>query len=78
MQNRLAAIWQDTMGFAAAKMIRRILGLAHVEDLENIAKLDRRVACEARALSFARSVLLGRHAYTSAYTLATAVAEAAA
>ena len=33
----MRALFEDTLGFAGAKMIRRILGLAHVEDLESIA-----------------------------------------
>ena len=35
-------LWTDTLGFAAAKMIRRILGLAHNIDLEWIKDEDRR------------------------------------
>lgn len=42
-------LWADTVGFAAAKMIRRILGLAHNIDLEWIQDKDRRATCEARA-----------------------------
>ena len=30
----------DSLGFAGAKMIRRIIGIAHVEDLESIADHD--------------------------------------
>ena len=30
----MARIFTDSVGFAGAKMVRRILGLAHVEDLE--------------------------------------------
>jgi len=41
-------LWTDTVGFAAAKMIRRILGLAHNIDLEWIKDADRRALCEAR------------------------------
>ena len=43
----------NTLGFAGAKMIRRILGLAHVEDLESIEDTDIRAACETRALNLA-------------------------
>ena len=42
-------LWADTVGFAAAKMIRRILGLAHNIDLEWIKDPDVRATCEARA-----------------------------
>lgn len=30
------SLFEDMLGFAGAKMIRRILGIAHVEDLESI------------------------------------------
>ena len=49
----------DTIAFAGVKMIRRILGLAHVEDLESIKDHARRAACERRALALAREMVLG-------------------
>lgn len=57
-------LWTDTVGFAAAKMIRRILGLAHNIDLEWIVDKDRRATCEARALTLARDMMVntGRYA----------------
>jgi 5-methylthioribose kinase len=54
----LGHIWQDTVGFAGLKMIRRILGLAHVEDMESITDPDRRAACERQALMLARRMLV--------------------
>lgn len=57
---RLREIWEQTVGFAACKMIRRILGLAHVEDFEAIADQDLRAACETRALQLARAMLIDR------------------
>jgi len=47
-------LFVDSLGFAGCKMTRRILGLAHVEDLESIADPDRRSICEKRALRLAR------------------------
>jgi len=35
-------LFVDSLGFAGAKMIRRIVGIAHVEDLESIANPDTR------------------------------------
>ncbi len=58
-------LWADTVGFAAAKMIRRILGLAHNIDLEWIADKDRRATCEARALTLARDMMVNRERYPS-------------
>ena len=51
-------LWMDTLGFAAAKMTRRILGLAHNIDLEWIKDSDRRAACEARILMLARDMMV--------------------
>ena len=66
-------LWADTVGFAAAKMIRRILGLAHNIDLEWIEDKDRRATCEARALTLARDMMVN----TAAYPTISTVTEAA-
>ena len=65
-------LWTDTVGFAAAKMIRRILGLAHNIDLEWIADKDRRATCEARALTLARDMMVNTGKYTSIEVVAAA------
>lgn len=56
----LRGIWVDAMGFCGVEMHRRILGLAHVEDLEAIPDPARRVPCEARALEAGRVLACGR------------------
>ena len=58
-------LWADTVGFAAAKMIRRILGLAHNIDLEWIEDKDCRATCEARALTLARDMMVNTRHYPS-------------
>jgi 5-methylthioribose kinase len=58
-------LFADTLGFAAAKMIRRILGLAHVLDLESIKDPDRRAQCERRALHLARALMVERARFGS-------------
>lgn len=60
IDQRLAAIYQDALGFAGAEMIRRIIGISHVEDFEMIADLQARAACEAQALELARALLCDR------------------
>jgi len=57
-QRTMQRLFRDTIGFAGAKMARRILGLAHVEDLEAIKNPDRRAACERRALCLAREMMV--------------------
>ena len=51
-------LFADSLGFAGCKMTRRILGLAHVEDLESIAQPDLRAECEKRALRLARAFMV--------------------
>ncbi len=58
-------LFQDTLAFAGAKMIRRILGLAHVEDLEAIADPELRASCEVKALRLARELLVGPNRFSS-------------
>lgn len=58
----LKEILEDSIGFAATKMMRRVIGAAHVEDLDSIADPDRRANCEKRVLSLARSLILDRKA----------------
>jgi 5-methylthioribose kinase len=63
LERRSSMIWDQALGFAGCEMIRRILGLSHVEDFDSIAQPDRRAACELRALALARSLLIERAAY---------------
>lgn len=60
---RMEKIWDDTLGFAGCKMIRRILGLAHVEDFESIENTEIRAKCERRALEFGRELLINREKF---------------
>ena len=60
-QETMGRLFADSLGFAGAKMARRILGLAHVEDLESIADPENRASCERRALAMARTLMLDRH-----------------
>ena len=63
LQQRLVAIWQDAVGFCGVEIIRRILGLAHVAELESIVDEAERASCETRALLFAREILVNRVAF---------------
>lgn len=56
----LRRIFDESLGFAAAKMTRRIIGAAHVEDLESIENRGLRAQCEKHVLMLARELLLSR------------------
>jgi 5-methylthioribose kinase len=66
-------LFGDTVGFAAAKIIRRILGLAHNIDFEWIEDAKLRAVCEARSLRLARAMLVE----TSSFETIGAVTKAA-
>jgi 5-methylthioribose kinase len=53
----LNSLFADMLGFAACKMIRRILGFAHVIDFERIQEPALRGFCEADALALAHLLL---------------------
>ena len=57
-QAYIERLFHDTVGFAAAKIIRRILGLAHNIDFEWIEDPRLRAICEARSLRLARAMLV--------------------
>lgn len=56
----LRGIWTDALVFCGVEMHRRILGLAHVEDMEAIVDPSRRLRCEARALEAGRIIATSR------------------
>jgi 5-methylthioribose kinase len=62
----LTTIWQDALGFIGVEMHRRILGLAHIEDLEAIKDESRRAKSEARALAFGRIAAVERNSLSMA------------
>jgi 5-methylthioribose kinase len=53
----LDSLFCDMLGFSACKMIRRILGFAHVIDFECIQDAALRADCEAGALAMAHMLL---------------------
>jgi 5-methylthioribose kinase len=68
----MRVLFEDMVSFGAAKMIRRILGLAHVEDLESIADPERRARCETKALTLARELMLGAKGFSGISDIAAA------
>ncbi|KAL6964057.1 S-methyl-5-thioribose kinase [Sarracenia purpurea var. burkii] len=62
-QRFMKDLFHDTLGFGAAKMIRRIVGVAHVEDFESITDARNRADCERRALDFAKMLMKERRKF---------------
>ncbi len=65
-------LFRDTVGFAAAKIIRRILGLAHNIDFEWIEDAKLRAVCEARGLRLAREMLVDGRSFSNIAAVTTA------
>lgn len=53
----MQGLFEDTLGFTAAEIIRRIVGIAHIADFESISDLDIRARRESMALNLAIDIL---------------------
>ena len=51
-------LFVDTLGYAGAEIIRRIVGFSHNADFESIQNPDLRGLCERRSLAFARELIV--------------------
>jgi len=62
-QAYMQRLFTETVGFAAAKIIRRIFGLAHNIDFELIEDARKRAVSEARAVRLARGMMVEAAAF---------------
>ncbi|WP_448043707.1 S-methyl-5-thioribose kinase [Bradyrhizobium liaoningense] len=63
-QAYMQRLFTDAVGFAAAKIIRRIFGLAHNIDFELIEDPRKRAISEARAVRLARAMMVETEAFS--------------
>jgi 5-methylthioribose kinase len=75
-QKYMRQLLQDTAGFGAAEMMRRLIGMAHVHDFWTIEDEQVRATAESLALNAAVNWLKNRHTVTSIEDLAQMVADA--
>ena len=69
-------LWDDALGFGGAVIVRRLVGVAHVADMDTIPAATARAACERRALCFGRRLLVeGGRAAAGPRQLAALAAE---
>lgn len=66
-------VWEDTIGFFGCFTIRRIVGVAHIQDFESIEDVKLRAACERKALQLAMDMLLGKEELRNIDELVTAI-----
>ena len=61
----ITSLLQDTIGFAGMLMLRRVVGIAHVEDLDSIEDANVRATCERHALAIAKVFIKTATSFTS-------------
>jgi 5-methylthioribose kinase len=64
---------QDTAGYGGCKMMRRILGIAHVEDIEGITDPQKRGAVESMALRIGAQWVTQRTNFTNVEDLINSI-----
>ncbi|ERN08874.1 hypothetical protein AMTR_s00015p00196620, partial [Amborella trichopoda] len=74
-QKYMQDLFHDTLGFGGAKMIRRIVGVAHVEDLESIQDAAKRADCEHQALELAKMIVKERRNFQTIDELLAVIIE---
>ncbi|WP_062046527.1 S-methyl-5-thioribose kinase [Bacillus sp. JCM 19034] len=61
----LQRIFADTLGFAGCKMIRRMIGLSGVEDVESIEDIELRLKVKRAAITLGKTLILNRSTLSS-------------
>ena len=62
-------IFHEAVGFAGMEMLRRIVGAAHVEDIESIVDVQRKLRVETAILEFGSVLVKERHNIATVYEL---------
>lgn len=57
----LQCIFHEVVGFTGLEMLRRIVGAAHVKDIENFEDVKRKLCVETAILEFGRTIVKERH-----------------
>ena len=65
----LENIFHEAIGFAGLEMLRRIIGAAHVKDIENILDIPRKLRAENAALQFGTTLVKQHNAFSDVATI---------
>ena len=65
----LHIIFHESVGFAGMEMLRRIIGAAHVRDIESIVDKEKKIRIETAILKFGIFLVKERHNITTVYEL---------
>jgi 5-methylthioribose kinase len=61
----MSRLWKDSLGYTGCKMIRRVVGIAHVADIESIEDQDKRSLAEKRVLVLGRELVLSSSSFSA-------------
>ena len=64
-QSAWVAVPQDAAGMGACKMMRRVIGLAGVEDIRGIENMDDRSIAASLALNIAQALIMNRRSFNT-------------
>ena len=53
----LDQIFDESVGFTGVEMVRRLIGAAHVKDIEGISNIEKKLSVETAALEFGRKLV---------------------
>ncbi len=65
----LQQIFHESIGFAGMEMLRRVIGAAHVRDIESIVDKEKKLHIETAILKFGIFLVKERHNITTVYEL---------
>lgn len=68
-ERTIQCIFHESIGFAGMEMLRRIVGAAHVKDIENIEDTHRKLQIETAILEFGRTIVKERHNIPTVHNL---------
>jgi len=60
-QRFMQQVWSDTLGYAGCELVRRVVGMAPVADIESIGDATLRSQCEHKALKLGKQLICQRH-----------------
>ncbi|MFD1927476.1 S-methyl-5-thioribose kinase [Sporosarcina siberiensis] len=69
----LREVLSDTLGFAGCEIIRRVIGLAQVKDLESIQDSEKRIKIKKQALEIGELLILNRLKFGSIHSVTNLV-----
>ncbi|RFB33674.1 S-methyl-5-thioribose kinase [Brevibacillus sp. VP] len=77
-QDYVSQVLQDTAGYAGCKILRRVIGLAGVADLNRIEQVEIRAEAERLALEIGQSLIINRKHFTEIADITASVRDIAA